>query len=252
MHKTTNDRVRPLVFEIKRSLMKTVRDSLSRRVRDQRNKGATVSGNRARLEGRDDVQSSICVQRRKSGAEQGRGQCAGPDQKWQNLQREKKKKKDKETDARETDANLMRVSPLDACGAPAATRQSSVRRKMYVHFKCRTQIFHFFQPSLSSTSINNEFPKDIFWGQNDLHLLCDQEADSRFLSRSNNSVNKCNSQIVLLTHPLARRLMHSAAWAAKTHGASVECLLCSQDRRQRFGQTNAIKLKSNRGNFEDS
>lgn len=46
--------------------------------------------------------------------------------------------------AREIDANLMRASLLRACGAPRAAHQSLARRKMYVHFKCGTQIFHFF------------------------------------------------------------------------------------------------------------
>lgn len=87
----------------------------------------------------------------------------------------------------------------------------------------------------------------------DLHLFCEQEAGSRFLSLSNNSVSKCNIQIIPLTHPLALRLMHSASWAAKTRVVSVDSeRLCSPDPQQRCSQTDAIKFKSNRGDFEDS
>lgn len=50
---------------------------------------------------------------------------------------------EEETYARESDANLMRASPPHACGAPTAAHQSLARRKMYVHFKCGTQIFNF-------------------------------------------------------------------------------------------------------------
>lgn len=76
--------------------MKTIRDSLSRRVRDQKQQrldGEWELRRAAGFERRRSKSRRCAEEEEQSRAEQRRGQCAGPYRKWQSLRRDTKSKK---------------------------------------------------------------------------------------------------------------------------------------------------------------